>query len=269
MDAFNRPSIMGIINCTPDSFYTGSRSMEHSEIAGIAEKMIRGGADIIDIGGESTRPGAVSVDASEQIARVLPAIRLIRDCSSVDISIDTQSSVVAEAALDAGATIINDVSALRADPRMADLAAERNVPVILMHMQGSPATMQNNPHYDDVVLEVRDFFLETVDQGISKGIRKNHIILDPGIGFGKRFEDNVSLLRNLPEIRVDELPLLVGLSRKSFLGTILGSDADRLAGTLAAHGWCLAQGIDFLRVHDVRETRDFLDVWEALACDSS
>ncbi len=243
--------------------------MEHSEIVKTARKMIEEGVDIIDIGGESTRPGAVSVDTEEQISRVIPSIRSIRDFSSAEISIDTQNSVVAEAALNAGATMINDISALRSDPRMAELAAERGVKVVLMHMQGTPTTMQDHPYYDDVVMEVRDFFLKTVDHGITRGIREECIILDPGIGFGKRFEDNVALLRKLPDIRVDAFPILVGLSRKSFLGTILGNDTDRLAGTLAAHGWCLTQGVDFLRVHDVKETRDLINVWEALACSSS
>lgn len=271
MASFRRPRIMGIINCTPDSFYADSRYMEHSEIVKTAKLMVAEGAAIIDVGGESTRPGANGVEAEEQIARAVPAIRAIRSCLSVDISIDTQSSVVAEAALDAGATIINDISALRTDSRMAPLAAEREASVILMHMKGTPATMQNNPGYGNVVMEVRDFLLKAVERGITGGIDSSSLILDPGIGFGKRVQDNVSLIKNLSELKLTGFPVLLGVSRKSFLASLLSHDEGgprppegRLAGTAAAHAWSLSQGVDILRVHDVKETKDLIDIWEAI-----
>ncbi|OQX28643.1 MAG: dihydropteroate synthase [Spirochaeta sp. LUC14_002_19_P3] len=281
MGNFQAPRIMGIINCTPDSFYAGSRFSAEEAIVECAEKMIAEGADIIDIGGESTRPGAAAVSAGEQIARTVPAIRAIREISSIPISIDTQSAAVAEAALNAGAGIINDISALRTDARMLKLAAERGVLVVLMHIQGTPETMQKNPRYNNVVAEVRDYLRKAADMALAGGVREEHIILDPGIGFGKRPMDNVMLLKNLSSLRTGNFPLLVGLSRKSFLGVILdGSNEaqsgkavsrmpdERLVGTIAAHAWCLTQGVDILRVHDVKEARDLIAVWEAFECPS-
>ena len=278
---------MGIINCTPDSFYAESRGTGIDQPRAAAEAMRARGADIIDIGGESTRPGSDEVPADEQIARTVPVIREIRAEMDVPISIDTRSARAAEAALDAGASMVNDVSALRDDKRMASLAAERGVPVVLMHMLGRPRTMQKNPRYSDVVAEVRDFFARRIDAALSAGIREENIIIDPGIGFGKRLQDNILLLRKLDELRCGGgQQILVGLSRKSFLGLILDKDrealgargepyelkdfsksapSDRLTATLAAHAWCLSAGADILRVHDVKETRELIAVWEALA----
>lgn len=281
MGNFQAPRIMGIINCTPDSFYAGSRFSAVEAIVKCVKKMIADGADIIDIGGESTRPGAAVVSAKEQIVRAVPAIRAIREISSIPISIDTQSAAVAEAALNAGAGIINDISALSADERMLNLAAERGVPVILMHMQGTPEIMQKNPRYNNVVAEVKDFLRAAADNALAGGVKEEHIILDPGIGFGKRPMDNVLLLKNLSSLRTGDFPLLVGLSRKSFLGIILNKDDEvgirdgrmaprtpdeRLVGTIAAHAWCLTQGVDILRVHDVKEARDLIAVWEGFEC---
>ena len=279
MDIFKPPKIMGIINCTPDSFYAGSRYTDTKNIVQTAKAMAAEGADILDLGGESTRPGAVSVDADEQIRRVVPAIQAIREQLSIPVSIDTQSAAVAEAALDAGASIINDISALRHDPDMRKLAAERKVSVILMHMQGKPATMQENPQYRNVVSEVRDFLIRAVDAAEEAGIEREKIILDPGIGFGKRVGDNLVLLRNIKELRIHDLPILIGLSRKSFIAWVLErkntdnpaaknvqsvSPENRFVGSLAAHAWCIAQGVDILRVHDVKATRDLSAMWEAI-----
>ncbi|RLW71021.1 MAG: dihydropteroate synthase [spirochete symbiont of Stewartia floridana] len=284
MPDFHRPRIMGIINCTPDSFYAGSRSIGPSKIAETAESMIAQGADIIDIGGESTRPGSTGVTSEEQIGRVLPAIKMIRTMSPIDISIDTRNADVAEAAMKAGATIINDISALQSDSRMAGLAAKWDVPVILMHIQGTPATMQTNPSYADVVQEVKSALLRSAEFAQTRGIDRKHIILDPGIGFGKRLQDNLLLLKHLSELRKTGYPILVGLSRKSFLGFVLNKDdediagqmisrngrppEDRLMGTIAAHTWCLSQGVGILRVHDVKAARDAITIWEAIECAS-
>lgn len=282
---------MGIINCTPDSFYPGSRVGGVDAALMIARMMIADGADILDIGGESTRPGSLPVDSDEQIRRVVPVIRALREESEIRISIDTRLSAVAEAALNAGANIINDISSL-SDEKMAPLAFERGVPVILMHMQGTPKDMQDNPDYEDVTTEIRDALLRSAEKAVTAGIAEEDVILDPGIGFGKRHADNLALLARLEQWRPAEHPLLIGLSRKSFLGRILEADArrrkdrendtsfhnhgasivkpadvpeDRLTATLAAHAWCLRANVDILRVHDVRETRQLIAVWEAMA----
>lgn len=293
MSEFRVPRIMGIINCTPDSFFTGSRSGNTKTACETAMRMIRNGAEILDIGGESTRPGAADIDDDEQMARVVPVIRGIRELSDISISIDTRSARVAGASLDAGADIINDISALTGDIAMASLAADRDVPVVLMHMRGKPSTMQAKPHYDDPVKEVRDELLMSAERAMKAGIKKNKIILDPGIGFGKRQQDNTALLGRLDEWRPDDFPLLVGVSRKSFLGRIIDAEKqrsiehfrrhvnevgapfndgydgdshpdDRLMATAAAHIWCLTRGVDILRVHDVKEARQLIAVWEAL-----
>ncbi len=290
MSDFHVPRIMGIINCTPDSFFPGSRSENEKMACEIALRMIRDGADILDIGGESTRPGSTKIYDDEQISRVVPVIRGIRGFSDITISIDTRSARVAGAALDAGADIINDISALTADTAMASLAAERDVPVVLMHMKGTPTTMQDNPLYDDPVKEVRNELLMSAERAMNAGIKKDKIILDPGIGFGKRQQDNTVLLGRMEEWRPEDFLLLVGLSRKSFLGRIIdaenqrsaehfrrhvieadvsldgeSSPDDRLTATTAAHAWCLTRGVDILRVHDVKDARQLIIVWEALS----
>lgn len=288
------PRIMGIINCTPDSFFAGSRFEDAKTSRDMALKMIHDGAEILDIGGESTRPGSAGVDDNVQLARVLPVIKAIRMISDISISIDTQSARVAEAALDAGADIINDISAMRADESMAALASERAVPIILMHMKGKPADMQDNPRYLDPVEEIRDELLRSAETAIDAGILQENIILDPGIGFGKRQEDNTALLGNIDSWRPRDFMVMIGLSRKSFLGRIVDDEnkrseahfqqhikvpdesaeyriadssvpEDRLISTVAAHAWCLTQGVDILRVHDVKEARQLLAVWEALS----
>ncbi len=292
MSDFHVPRVMGVINCTPDSFYSGSRRDNVTAGLDAALNMIRDGAEILDFGGESTRPGSPGVEAEEQIARVVPVIREVRETSDITISIDTRSALVAEAALDAGADIINDISALKGDASMIALAAEREVPVVLMHMQGTPENMQENPQYSDPVEEIRAELLLAAQKALDAGVKKENIILDPGIGFGKRQQDNTMLLGLMGEWRPEEYLLLVGLSRKSFLGLIIDAEnsrseeffhqhvrtrgagaesmdpsqpGDRLTATIAAHAWCLNQGVDILRVHDVKETRQLIAVWEALS----
>ena len=259
------PHVMGIINCTPDSFYSGSRKGLLGEAAKTARQMIADGASILDVGGESTRPGSSYVSCEEELDRVLPVIRAIRiltEAQGILISVDTRKRQVAEAALDAGADIINDISAFRDDPDMLTLAAERQCPVCIMHMQGTPENMQKSPVYRDVVKEVKTFLLEIAGKAEAAGIPSTNIILDPGIGFGKTQGDNLALIRHLREFGKEGYPVLMGLSRKTFIGRIL-DDAppeDRLIGSLAANGWCALNGADILRVHDVKETVQMIRV---------
>ena len=256
VDIARRTAIMGVLNVTPDSFYDGGRrtSAEQAIADGIA--MAASGADIIDVGGESTRPGAAEVPESEELKRVVPVIRGLRKEISLPISIDTFKSSVAQAALDAGADIVNDISALRFDAAMISLVAREKVPVILMHMQGTPRTMQADPRYDDVVREVRDFLAAQIYEAMDGGIAADAIIIDPGIGFGKTIEHNLDLLRGLPMLAALGQPLLVGVSRKAFIGRILNliGPEQRLEGSLAAAVAAVLAGANLLRVHDVGET---------------
>ena len=257
---------MGILNVTPDSFSDGGVHFDQSKAMHAALQMESDGAAVIDIGGESTRPGAGAISAEEEIDRVVPVIEAIRKRSDVPISIDTKKAAVAKAALDAGAGIINDVSALRADAGMAQLAAERGVPVILMHMRGEPRTMQTMTNYDDVVEDVAAELASFVDGALKAGIAREKIAVDPGIGFAKNFEQNLELLaccRRFTEIA----PVVVGASRKAFIGHLTGRDAgpDRAVGSLAAVAAAFRGGAAMVRVHDVRETSDFLRVMAAIA----
>jgi len=259
------PRIMGIINCTPDSFYSSSRRQGADAVLEQALQMVRDGADILDLGGESTRPGSQYVSEQEELDRVIPAIEAIRSSLDIEISIDTRKSGVARAALDAGAQIINDISALRDDPGMTSLAAERGCPVVLMHMQGTPETMQKKPLYASVVDEVLSFLLRAASDAEAGGVRKENIIIDPGIGFGKRLQDNLDLIKNISRFSGSGYPLLIGLSRKSFIGQILDVEPeDRLIGTLTANGLCAAAGADILRVHDVRETGQMIRMMQEI-----
>lgn len=264
-----RPIVMGILNVTPDSFFVASRSVDPEQAAERALAMVADGAGIIDVGGESSRPGSDYVDAEEEHRRVVPVVRRIRAQSSVAISVDTRKAAVAAAALDAGADIVNDITALRDDPGLASVCADRSAPVILMHMQGTPKTMQKEPRYDDPVAEIRAELAQFVDRARDAGIES--IIVDPGIGFGKRLSDNLEILANLEAFATLGYPVLVGLSRKSFLGMILRSEdgeirptEDRLSGTLAAHAVAVLRGADILRVHDVRQTADLVRVISAI-----
>lgn len=261
----NTPAVMGIINVTPDSFSDGGIHFDHPKAVHSALQMEEDGATVIDIGGESTRPGAEEVSAEVELDRVIPVIEAIRKRSGLPISIDTRKARVAEAALDAGANIINDVSALRHDPEMRPLAARRNVPVILMHMRGEPRTMQEHIHYDDVVNDVAHELEQWRDDAVSAGIDAARIFVDPGIGFGKTFDHNLELLARCRELaRI--APVVIGASRKAFIGHLTGraSGASRASGSLAAVEAARRGGAAIVRVHDVRETVDFLKVLQAI-----
>ena len=260
-----RPRIMGILNVTPDSFSDGGDLSTVNAVVERARMMHE--ADILDIGGESTRPGAEVVETSEEIRRTAPVIRALRDAGiTTPISIDTRKAAVAEAALDAGADIVNDVSAFVYDPQLAHLVAERDVPVCLMHSQGQPDTMQDDPRYDDVLFDVMDHLQDRVAVAKAAGIRAENIIIDPGIGFGKTLQHNVTLLRALALLHDLGLPILLGVSRKRFIGTVGGAEAakDRVAGSVAVALNGVAQGAHILRVHDVNETAQALRLQMAL-----
>ncbi len=260
------PAVMGILNVTPDSFSDGGVHFDRAKAVDAALQMEAEGAAIVDVGGESTRPGAEPVSAEAEIERVVPVIEEIRRRSDVPISIDTMKSNVAEMALQAGADMINDVSALRADTAMRALAARSGVPVILMHMRGEPRTMQKNIQYDDVVSEVGSELTTFRDGAIAAGIEASQILIDPGIGFGKTFDHNLEILARASEL-TPIAPLVIGASRKGFIGHLTGRDAgpDRAIGSLAAVAAAHRGGATLVRVHDVRETVDFLRVLTAIA----
>ncbi len=257
------PLVMGIVNITPDSFHDGGRFAATGDAIAQAHRLIDEGADILDLGGESTRPGALPVPAEQELARVLPVLEALRG-SGVPVSIDTRQPVVMRAALAAGAAMINDVNALLA-PGAVEAVAETDASVCLMHMQGEPRTMQQAPRYADVVSEVTAFLQARAEACIAAGIDRGRIVIDPGFGFGKRFEDNLALARALPEL-AKLAPVLVGLSRKSMIGAMTGrsATADRLSGSVAAALWAARHGAAILRVHDVAATRDALAVWRQL-----
>jgi dihydropteroate synthase len=245
-------ALMGVVNVTPDSFSDGGLFLDAEAAVAHGRELAEQGAEILDVGGESTRPGAEEVGAEEEMARVLPVVRGL--AGTATISIDTSKAAVAEAALEAGATIVNDVTALRHDPGLGAVCAERGAGLVLMHMQGDPRTMQENPSYDDVVDDVKAFLAERTEAAIGAGVAEERIWLDPGIGFGKDLDHNLELLRRLGELRELGRPLVVGASRKSFIGRIDGSPVEeRLGGTIAASVLAAAEGADVLRVHDVAE----------------
>ncbi|MCD4828119.1 MAG: dihydropteroate synthase [Candidatus Cloacimonetes bacterium] len=255
-----RPVLMGVLNVTPDSFSDGGHWLDPDKAIEHGRRMVSEGAALLDIGGESTRPGATVVSADEEIARVTPVIRALAQSVDAPLCIDTRKAAVASAALEAGAHIVNDISALRHDPDMLPLLREQaDVPVILMHMQGEPGNMQLHPHYDDTVHEVLGFFARRIEACVEGGISRERLLLDPGIGFGKRHEDNLILLKKLRELRTFGLPVALGASRKSFLGRIDGSDTgDRLPGTLAVTALAAQGAADILRVHDVSANQQSL-----------
>jgi dihydropteroate synthase len=286
VDLSKRGMTMGVLNVTPDSFSDGGESF------GIEAAIARGiqiaseGADIIDVGGESTRPGAEPVSLKEELKRVIPVIEKLRakidppsqgygvagppsqrsGATGIFISVDTSKFEVASGALDAGASIINDVTAGRGDDKMLSLAAKRKATIVLMHMQGEPRTMQNNPHYNDVVGEVADFFRQQYARALECGVDPMAIAFDPGIGFGKTLEHNLALLKNLERLRMYDRPLAIGVSRKSFLGKLIGSSemSDRLPPTIALTAALRGRGADIIRVHDVKENVTALRTVEAL-----
>lgn len=257
--------VIGIVNVTPDSFSDGGVHFDRATAIESALRMEADGAAMVDVGGESTRPGSDPVTANEELERVIPVIEGIRERSSITISIDTRKPVVAMAALDAGASVINDVTALR-DPVMRALAASRRVPVILMHMRGEPKTMQQNPEYDEVVADVARELTVWRDEAIAAGVDESRIMVDPGIGFGKTFDHNLELLARCDELtRVS--PVVIGASRKAFIGHLTGQPAGpaRMSGSLAAVAAAHRGGAAMVRVHDVRETVDFVKVLDAIA----
>ena len=260
------PGVMGVINVTPDSFSDGGVHLDHAKAVHAALQMEQDGALVIDIGGESTRPGSEPIAAQTEIDRVVPVIEQTRQRSDVPISIDTQKGAVADGALKAGADIINDVSALRYSAGMPAIAARAKVPVILMHMRGVPSTMQENIQYDDVVSEVGSELTAFRDAAVAAGVDASQILIDPGIGFGKTFDHNLELLARASEL-TPIAPLVIGASRKGFIGHLTGREAgpDRSMGSLAAVAAAHRAGATLVRVHDVRETIDFLKVLTAIA----
>jgi len=258
--------IMGVLNVTPDSFSDGGEFFATDAAIAGGIRMALEGADIIDVGGESTRPGSEPVSVKEELQRVVPVIKKLCAEINISISIDTSKPKVASVALDAGASIINDVTAGRGDEKMLPLAAERTAAIVLMHMKGEPRTMQKNPHYEDVVTEVADFFRQQYGRALECGVDPMTIAFDPGIGFGKTLEHNLILLKNLERLRVHDRPLVVGVSRKSFLGKLMNSSemSTRAAPTIALTGILRARGADILRVHDVKENVAALRAAEAV-----
>ena len=247
--------IMGILNVTPDSFSDGGQYFDKNVAVEHALAMVENGANIIDIGGESTRPFSDPVSLDEEISRVIPVIKGIREKSDVCISIDTTKSMVASEALHVGASIINDVSAMEVDPFMADIAVKFDCPIIIMHMKGTPKNMQDNPTYESLISDIENYLIIRIDFAVSKGVHREKIIIDPGIGFGKTVENNFEIINNLNHFVNLNFPVLLGASRKSFIGIALNlPEKDRLEGSLAANIIGLQQGVKIFRVHDVAET---------------
>jgi dihydropteroate synthase len=261
-----RPYLMGVLNATPDSFSDGGKYFDEKQAVDQALRLVEEGADILDVGGESTRPGSDAVPEEEEIRRVLPVVRAVVRYTTVPVSIDTTKSGVAKAALDAGAAMVNDVSALRFDDKMGGVAAEAGVPLVVMHMRGVPKTMQAEPiEYRDLMGEIRAFLEEAVLKAVDAGVKPEQVIVDPGIGFGKTPEHNLRILNRIGELLALGRPVLVGPSRKAFLGKVLDKDVDeRLHGTAAAVAAAVAGGAHILRVHDVGPMRDVIRVTRAI-----
>jgi dihydropteroate synthase len=261
-----RPLLMGIVNVTPDSFFDGGRFLDPQAAVAHAWRLVEEGADLLDIGGESTRPGSVPVEETEERRRLIPVVTAVAKAVSVPISVDTSKAVVAKAAIDAGAVMVNDVTALRGDPAMVDAIVVSGVGVVLMHMQGTPRTMQKAPQYHDVVEEVEDFLVERVRFALERGVAKNQIMLDPGIGFGKTLVHNLDLLAQLRTFTRLGFPLLVGPSRKGFIGELVEQSVqDRAWGTAGAVALAVEQGAHVLRVHDVAGMKDVVKVAAAIS----
>ena len=264
-----RTLVMGVLNITPDSFSDGGKHFSLEDAVERALLMEKQGADIIDVGGESTRPGAKSISKNEEMKRVSPVIEKLVDKCNVPISIDTYKSDVAMKALDLGASMVNDITALQGDKKIVNIVAKYDAPICLMHMKGNPTSMQINPVYDDIIREIHGFLKERAEYALFHDIKKENIILDPGLGFGKRtgrgIEDNCEILRRLDELKVLGYPIMVGTSRKTFIGNVCGGEkplpvSDRLEGSLAAACLAVINGADIVRVHDVKETRRSVDL---------
>ena len=265
LDLGDRTHVMGILNVTPDSFSDGGRFFEREDALRQAERMLEEGADIVDVGGESSRPGSDPVSEEEEIRRTAPVVEYLAGRLDAVLSIDTYKAEVARRALDSGATMVNDIGALRLDPGMAPLVAEYGVPLVLMHMKGTPKTMQQSPRYADPMGEIGTFLKEQMEAAVRAGIPREQLILDPGIGFGKTIEHNLEILARLDVLHPLGRPLLIGPSRKSFIGTLLDLPTDdRLEGTLAAVVCGVWNGAHIVRVHDVRETVRAVRVADAI-----
>ncbi len=262
----NLPKLMAILNVTPDSFYDGGEYNQKKELVERARCVSEAGADILDIGGVSTRPGASEVTEDAELERVIPALTALREAGiDTAVSIDTFRGSVAAAACEHGIAMVNDVTALRADPELAAVVAENDLKLVLMHMQGRPQTMQENPTYDDVIEEINAFFGKRIEFALKQGLSEEQLILDPGVGFGKRLKHNRRLLAEVDQFKKFGLPVLVGHSRKSYLGDLLGRPVEeRLPGTLATSARLILKGVDVLRVHDVKAHKDLLEVWDWL-----
>lgn len=259
-----RPIVMGILNATPDSFSDGGKFRTPKDAIAQAELMIASGVDLIDVGGESTRPGAEPVALQEELDRVLPVIEALKDCG-IPLSIDTYKSETMRQALNAGVDCINDIWALRQDGAVNSVLGSENCGIVLMHMQRDPLTMQFNPDYKDVIVEVKQFLKDRVELLISKGISQDRIVIDPGFGFGKSLEHNINMLANFADFSSLGLPVLAGISRKSMLGKITGKDSnERVAASIAAAVMAADRGARIVRVHDVAETVDALKLWETI-----
>lgn len=265
LDFSKKTNIMGIINVTPDSFYDGGKFPDASEAIEAAIHMVENGADIIDVGGESTRPGADPLDEDAELSRIIPVIKGIHNQSDIQLSVDTYKSRVAEEALQNGASMINDISALSFDPDMANVVSKYNASVVLMHIKGSPKNMQDNPIYENLIDEILSFLSCAIQKALDNGIEKNRIIIDPGIGFGKNWSDNYVILRYLSEFKSPGVPILVGPSRKSFIGKLLDLPlSERLEGTIAAVTGAVMNGANMVRVHDVKEAYRAVKVADAI-----
>ena len=253
-DCSKRTRIMGVLNVTPDSFYDGGRYWDPYTAVRHGQRMAEEGADIIDVGGESTRPGAEPVRLEEELRRVIPVIERLKDRAGQPISIDTRKAEVARRAIGAGARMVNDVSGMTADPDMVETVASAGVPVVIMHTAGTPRDMQRNPGYRDTIGEIFDWLGARIEHAVAHGILRSRIIIDPGIGFGKRLSDNLLLIRSLASFRKLNCPILIGPSRKAFIGRVLDAEKDeRMEGTAAAVALSVANGASIIRVHDVRE----------------
>jgi dihydropteroate synthase len=265
LDFDSRTFIMGILNITPDSFFDGGSHFREKDAVSHALRMVVEGVDIIDIGGESTRPFSDPLPLDEEIRRVIPVIKALSQETNIPISIDTYKSEVASEAIKAGATIVNDISALRFDPAMGQLVADAGIPIILMHMKGTPKNMQVNPTYKDLFAEIIGFLSKSMEQAVSAGIKRNVLIIDPGIGFGKSFDDNLKIIKNLQKFSVLGQPILIGPSHKAFIGHVLGLSVEyRETGTMAAVAASVLNGANIVRVHNVGAAKETVTMIDAI-----
>lgn len=265
LDFTRKTYVMGILNLTPDSFYPASRVGTLKDAVQVVAKMVEAGVDIIDVGGESSRPGSEGVGAEEEVKRVIPVVQAIRAESDIMISVDTRKKEVAERALDSGADMINDISGLKHNDELARLVAKRRVPVVLMHMRGTPKTMQKNPYYKSTISEILRELFPSISSAIAAGISQDMIIIDPGIGFGKRIQDNLRIIRELASLKSLNFPILIGLSRKSFIGEILDRPVEkRLIGTITANTLAVLNGANIIRVHDVEDAVEMVKIIDSV-----